>query len=92
MPERAVDPVHCLADFLQHQHVAGQVGLQRRADEVAEDGDVEGGGGRLANARLQGRGVALHQELKRPRYCGGAVRRGMSEGIGPWAIRAKPAP
>ena len=34
--ERAVDAVHVLRDFLEHQHVVGQIRLQGRADQLAE--------------------------------------------------------
>ena len=40
--QRAVDPVHVLRHFLEHQHVAGEVGLERRADQLAEGHHVEG--------------------------------------------------
>ena len=43
MKQRAVDAVHVLGHVLQHQHMAGQIGLPRRADQMAEDGEVERG-------------------------------------------------
>ena len=49
----AVGAVHMLRHVLEEQLVAGEVRLQRRAEEVAEDGDVERSRRRLAESRLQ---------------------------------------
>ncbi len=40
--EIPVDAVHVLAHVLQHQHMPCEVRLKRRAEQLAQDGEVEG--------------------------------------------------
>src|SRR6185295_271067 len=42
--QRAIDAVHVFPNLFQHEHMPGQIRLQRRADEMAQDHNVEGRG------------------------------------------------
>ena len=58
---RPVGAVHMLGHVFEKQHMAGKIGLERRADHVGEDGDVEGGRGRGVQARLERGGIAARE-------------------------------
>ena len=64
--QRAVDGIEMLRHFLEHQHMTGQVRYELGADQVAEDGDVEGGRRMLAvDGSLKRLGRAIDQEGER---------------------------
>src|SRR3546814_14597176 len=58
---RAIDPVMMLANFLDHQDMVGKIGLQRRAEQLAEDGQVERGGDR--KSVVKGKSVSVRVDL-----------------------------
>ncbi len=67
--QRPVGPVHVLRHVLDHQHMAGEIGHERRADEMAEDGEVERRHGLTAgNGRFQRIGRPFHQIAQAPRH------------------------
>ena len=68
--QRPVDPVHGLRHLLQHQHMAVEVGLQRRAKQLAKDRDVECRClVRATDRRLQGFRRPIDHPGQRPPDC-----------------------
>ncbi|HEX4860963.1 MAG TPA: hypothetical protein VFV07_06975, partial [Rhizomicrobium sp.] len=66
--QRAVDAIDVLRHVFEHQHMAGEIGLERRAQKMAEHGDVEGGSRcRGRDVRLQRVRRALDQPAQAPR-------------------------
>src|SRR5690349_1952591 len=63
-----VDPVHMLAHLLEHEHVTPEVRLEGSADEVTEDGDVEGSSGDAGrDRRFHALGCAVREKSQSPR-------------------------
>src|SRR3546814_7125871 len=53
LEQHPIDPVERFGNFLDHQHVIGEIGKPGRADHAGEDREVEGGGGAAAEAGLK---------------------------------------
>ena len=92
MKEGAVDPVDVLAHLLQHQHVAGEIGLSGVPSSWLQDGDVEGGGLRCRTSTV-GSSASGERSMSHAsaRFTAASPpSRMMSSGIGPCATSAKP--